>query len=106
MRREGIAHNLVDLARKTLKVVSHYSMGGIVDVDFVESGGAFTLMCAILAPYYKMGTDEQRAIIAVFIKQHDKLKDMPVDDAYFLAVETLYDDLNSMIGKLDRTLNY
>lgn len=106
MRREETAHKLEELARQTLNVASRYSMGGIVEAENIETGGAFTIMCAMLAPYYKMGNDEQKAIIAVFIKGYDMLKSMPVDDQYFRTLEKLYDDLNSLIGKLDRSFQY
>jgi hypothetical protein len=106
MRREETAHKLEELARKTLNVASRYSMGGIVETENIESGGAFTIMCAMLAPYYKLGNDEQKAIIAVFIKEYDMLKNMPINDQYFEALERLYEDLNSLISKLDKTVQY
>ncbi len=106
MRREEAAHKIEELARQTLNVASRYSMGGIVEAESIENGGAFTIMCAMLAPYYKLGNDEQKAIIAVFIKEYAPIKDMPTDDKYFKALDRLYIDLDALIAKLDKTLNY
>lgn len=106
MRREETSHKLEDLARKTLNVASRYSMGGIVEAENIENGGAFTIMCAMLSPYYKLGNDEQKAIIAVFIKEHDLLRNMPIDDQYYQTLERLYEELSSLVEKLDKTFQY
>jgi NADPH-dependent curcumin reductase CurA len=94
------AIRLENAARRALGLDGRGGMAGVIDADFIDYGkGAFTVICAALAPYYKGANPEQVQMINAFIDKHYELKGVP--DNYDELVKKAAEELNQLLDKLN-----
>lgn len=84
------------------KEVSRYALGGIVDADFIEYGGAFTAISAGLAKYYY---DTNMEVIDKYLEKYSECNGVNFSDLGEEKVIEIYAELKNTIDNISLHTN-
>jgi hypothetical protein len=90
------------VARRALNLDSRGGMAGIIDADYIDGRGAFTVIVAALSPYYKNATSDLRQRIDEIVDSFYFLQYDISDEEYFEGVERASEELNKLIREIYR----
>ncbi|WP_407270976.1 hypothetical protein [Radiobacillus sp. PE A8.2] len=97
---EKIAVKLEVVARRALNVKNKDGMAGVISVDFIANNrGAFTVICAALAPYYLNATKEERIPLDDIIARYRHLPNCS-NEEYFKSTEQATEELKALLNDL------
>jgi hypothetical protein len=95
-----ISIHLEQIARRTLKT-DWGGFGHVAHADYIDmAGGAFHVVIAVLAPFYKEASKEDKAKISEFIEKYRDLSDKRVREEPE-KVKKLVDDLDGLTRELE-----
>jgi hypothetical protein len=89
-------------ARRALNLETRGGMAGVIDADFIDQRGAFTVLVASLSPYYKNANPELQQRIDQIVAEFYFLGDDISDEEYFEGVTRAAEVLNEFIDELNR----
>lgn len=94
MAREN-AMSLERICRHSLNYEDRGALNGLIDADQINSvGGAYYVLAATLAPYFKDGDSNQREQINNFLNTYYSLSDKDLE----------YEEYNTILGQADDSL--
>ncbi|WP_112181524.1 MULTISPECIES: hypothetical protein [Paraliobacillus] len=100
MMNEQNAIKLEIVARRALNIKHKDGMAGTISKDFIlHNNGAFTIICASLAPYYLHATSEQRIILDSMIENYRILNDCD-KQTYFKMIALVAEELRNFLNEL------
>ncbi|SDJ86329.1 hypothetical protein [Sediminibacillus albus] len=100
MFSQQIAIKLEIAAKRALNIKKNNSMAGVISVDFIENKqGAFTVLCACLAPYYLNATDEERITLDDLIQRYSYLQDCSIE-SYYKGTDRAAEELKLLLDDL------
>ncbi|MDL4842240.1 hypothetical protein [Aquibacillus rhizosphaerae] len=100
MLGEQIAVKLELVARRALNIKQKDGMAGVISTDYIlNKNGAFTVICAALAPYYLNATNEERVPLDALINRYKSLEDCN-SETYFKTMDRATEDLRSLLHML------
>ncbi|MDC3417972.1 hypothetical protein [Aquibacillus salsiterrae] len=98
---EQISIKLELSARRALNIKEKNGMGGIFSANYIEKHrGAFTVLCAALAPYYLNSTEEQRKTLDEMINRYQILEEDCSSEEYFKTTNRAAEELKSLLNDL------
>jgi hypothetical protein len=93
---------LENAARRALNLDSRGGIAGVIDADFIDQRGAFTVLVAALSPYYKDASPELQERISQIVDSFYYLQDDISDEEYFEGVERAAEALNEFLREINR----
>ncbi len=100
MFSQQIAIKLEIAAKRALNIKKKNSMAGIITVDYIEnSQGAFTVLCAALAPYYLNAAEEERVALDDIIDRYQYLQNCSIED-YYKGTDRAAEELKILLDDL------
>lgn len=100
MFKEQSAIKLEVVARRALNIKHKDGMAGTISKDFIlHHNGAFTIICAALAPYYLNATSEERITLDSMIEKYSILYDCDTKN-YFKMMDLAAEELRVFLNHL------
>lgn len=100
MFNEQSAIKLEVVARRALNIKHKDGMAGTISKDFIlHQNGAFTVICASLAPYYLNATSEERTTLDSMIENYRILNDCDTK-TYFKMMGLATEELRNLLNHL------
>lgn len=76
-------------------------MGGVISAQHIEKEhGAFTVICAALAPYYLNATEEERKTLNDIIERYKVLNENCSPEEYFKIIDRASEELKNLLNHL------
>ncbi|WP_186580569.1 hypothetical protein [Aquibacillus kalidii] len=95
-----IAIKLEITARRALNIQQKSGMASVISTEFIENErGAFTVLCAALAPYYLHATKVERAPLDDFIERYKHLRNCS-NEEYFKGTDRASEELRILLDNL------
>ena len=101
-RNHMASMRLENAGRSALNLDDRGGLNSIIDAGFIDIvGNAYTVLAVSLAPFYKIGTTEQRNQIDNFLERYHYLSDTELEKTeYYSGVEESAGALRELVSQL------
>jgi hypothetical protein len=97
---QQISIKLEVVARRALNIRKKEEMGGVISADYIEKeNGAYTVLCAAIAPYYLNATELERITLNDMLERYRYLQSCDKEE-YFKGIDRASEELRRLLNDL------